>query len=347
MPEPTYGVIELADGSRVLIDCTVSETVTREAEITQYAVESGGTVSDNIRARPLTIQIEGIISNTPLDPIARVRTGSGMDRPAKDMRERLEQAFDAKDVVTVIISTGKYSSMGIQHLEFPRDNQTGDALRFTMRLQHITFVTNARVKVKKTATRGGGGGGKVKLGTKVVSYRGPKTVLWRKGIKFIGNAAFGRLRKVYVGGASLIGDSEYVHWLTHEELGDPGAVRDALAIHFKNIKDGNHQPIFDGAWYHGHLSFTGRGISDVQSTGAGSGKNGVRVPLTGEEYDRFLLDMARDREARSLPENDSYITKYLKRFDKEPDKTRKPINLNALNGRPILTGDAIPRGFKQ
>jgi hypothetical protein len=220
MPAPTYGVIELATGERVVIDCTLVENITREADVTEYPVESGSTISDNIRARPLQLHIEGIISNSPIVPIASIRV-EGVP-PAKEMRERLERAFETKDVLTVIVSTGKYTSMAMESLEFPRDATTGDALRFNARFKQITIVTNARVLVKKTAIRTGGG--KVKRGGQPVLFKLSKAVIWNKGIiyKFASNKKFdaaGAPQFVYSGGAPDIGDTEVVYWVDDPESG--------------------------------------------------------------------------------------------------------------------------------
>lgn len=50
------------------IDCTVSETHTYRAEVTEYEVESGFDVSDHRFIKPVDFSIQGIISDTPLKP---------------------------------------------------------------------------------------------------------------------------------------------------------------------------------------------------------------------------------------------------------------------------------------
>lgn len=218
MPQvATYSVIELSNGQRVVVDVTLSESVTREAEVTEYPVESGGTISDNIRPKPIVISFEGIISNTPIAPISAIRT-QGIPA-AKDMRERLEQAFDARDTCKVILSSGAYANMAFEFFDCPRDQSTGDSLRFTARFKQITTVTNARVK---TATRNGGG--KVKRGGQPVFFRGSKAMIWRKGIiyKFAANKKFdaaGAPQFVYSGGAPDIGDTEVVYWVEDQVNG--------------------------------------------------------------------------------------------------------------------------------
>lgn len=52
---------------RFVLDVSLSENHTYESDVTEYPVESGGSVSDNIRPKPIKVSIEGVVSDTPLD----------------------------------------------------------------------------------------------------------------------------------------------------------------------------------------------------------------------------------------------------------------------------------------
>lgn len=54
------------DSDLLLVDATISETPSYDAEPTDYAVEEGPDVTDNIRLKPVTLQIEGLVSETPI-----------------------------------------------------------------------------------------------------------------------------------------------------------------------------------------------------------------------------------------------------------------------------------------
>ena len=58
-----------------LIDCSISENHTFDSDVTDYPVESGSNISDNIRPLPLVVEIEGVVSNTPIGLIADNRRG--------------------------------------------------------------------------------------------------------------------------------------------------------------------------------------------------------------------------------------------------------------------------------
>lgn len=54
------------DADLLLVDATIQESPKYEAEPTDYAVEEGPDVTDNIRLKPITLQIDGLVSETPI-----------------------------------------------------------------------------------------------------------------------------------------------------------------------------------------------------------------------------------------------------------------------------------------
>lgn len=68
-----------ADGGGALVlDAAISILPTHEAEITEHPVESGGSVVDHIAKRPVVVQVEGIIVNTPLRIVDDFSGGGGV-----------------------------------------------------------------------------------------------------------------------------------------------------------------------------------------------------------------------------------------------------------------------------
>lgn len=125
-------------------DATLSETHTRENDITDHQVEDGGNVSDHIRAKPRRLTIDAVISDTP--------TSTGVLDPgrAKLLVERLDKLADGQ---TFTVTTGlrDYDSMAIEALEVPRASGSGKALRVVLRLKQIRIVRTKVISLKSTA----------------------------------------------------------------------------------------------------------------------------------------------------------------------------------------------------
>ncbi len=161
------------------IDCSVSESHTFEAEVTEFPVEQGSPVSDNVRSKPITVTITGIVSDTPIGKIADLRNsehgdqaftpttdtatakarGDQQSAPSIDALAALILIRDNRQPITISTSLQIFENMVLTSLEIPRDATTGAALRFVATFQQVTLVTNQRTTVRiqqvRTATPSG------------------------------------------------------------------------------------------------------------------------------------------------------------------------------------------------
>lgn len=125
------------------LDASVQEVHAREAVVTEHPVEKGSDVGDHVRPRPITLQVEGLISNTPI--------GSAVDfARAKNAFAQLEEAWQAGTLFTIYTSLKTYENLVIANLSAPRDCRTGEALRFSATFRQIRVVSTQRVQVPKT-----------------------------------------------------------------------------------------------------------------------------------------------------------------------------------------------------
>jgi hypothetical protein len=142
------------------IDASISERHSYQAEATEFPVESGSTISDNIRNLPIEVSIEGIVSNTPLGELATVR-GEGGDvtlndgsvvpaqTPVELARAKFEGIWRARQPITIITTLDTYKNMVMTSLEIPRTASDGgaDAYRFSATFRQVTIVTTERISV--------------------------------------------------------------------------------------------------------------------------------------------------------------------------------------------------------
>ena len=180
-PKPITASFVMIDN--YLIDVTLSEDHKFESEVTEYPVESGSTVSDNIRPKPIMVTMEGLVSNTPLASMAAVRRtrppaeaallalgsvgAAGALRAASSGVKTSEEAYqhlltiyERREPVTIRTSLGTFENMALESLNFPRSSGEPDGLRFTASFKQIVVVKNKRVKVAIPIAANGGGNGK-------------------------------------------------------------------------------------------------------------------------------------------------------------------------------------------
>lgn len=141
------------------LDLALTEEHDFESEVTEYPVESGADVSDNIRNKPLEITLEGIVSDTPIGAIAldaTRRAESGTPLPSLDAYTRILAIRDARELVTIETSLGKFERMALTRLAVPRDRTTGKALKFTVSFRQVNVVQNRRTTVRVAVPNAGG-----------------------------------------------------------------------------------------------------------------------------------------------------------------------------------------------
>lgn len=117
------------DGGSLVLDASPSQSHSREAEVTDHAVETGGVVTDHVRQRPRSLKLDGVSL-------------------AADAYSTLNRLMDLATLVTVSTSLETYDSMVLVGLAVPRDATTGDALRFSATFRRIVFADSQRVTIR-------------------------------------------------------------------------------------------------------------------------------------------------------------------------------------------------------
>lgn len=135
------------------IDASLTEAHTFESEVSEYPVETGGDVTDNVRPKPIVVKIDGIVSDTPIGTMADVRGRQGDNgqldfTPSNDAYAKLKEIRDRREPVSIVTTLQTFDSMVMTNLEVPRDAKTGKALRFTATFQQVTLVTNLRTTIR-------------------------------------------------------------------------------------------------------------------------------------------------------------------------------------------------------
>ena len=132
----------------IQVDASVSEQHTLSGHVTSHKVEKGIDVTDNYRARPKKIRIDGVISNKQLTQGAPSSADISTDRlsetgnktPVVEAWDRLKAIFDASEVITIETSLQTYQNMALESLSVTRGTNNGDNLRFSATAKEIRFV---------------------------------------------------------------------------------------------------------------------------------------------------------------------------------------------------------------
>ncbi len=150
-----FASIRDSTGTTFYLDCSLSENHEFESEVTQYPVESGSSIVDNIRPKPIKVTMEALVSNTPIGLITKLR-GDTNTEPVSDAYQFLMRLRDKRLPVRITTSLDTYDSMAMENLAIARARGRGDELHFTATFLQIATVSNKRTTIQ-TATPSGRG----------------------------------------------------------------------------------------------------------------------------------------------------------------------------------------------
>lgn len=174
--------IQNSTSTVIQLDCSLKEDHKRSSPPTEFPVENGNTVSDHVIVKPFTLDITGIISDTPLGglkgtltevattltsalvpPVGLVGAAAGYalfsalsssKSPSVAAYEQLLSLQENAQPFDVLTSLKRYASMWIADLGAPREADTGKALLFSVKLQQLILVTPQSVNVQIFANPG-------------------------------------------------------------------------------------------------------------------------------------------------------------------------------------------------
>lgn len=153
----------------VNLDATVEETHTKTNELTDFPVDTGVSITDHIRQMPESIEINGIVSNTPIVFAASIQAPSPIEGDLTRISDRVEFAYEelrrimnVGELVTVVTTLRTYENMALTGLAVTRNASTGRVLNATLLLREVLFAFAETVEApdpvepqnKKPAKRG-------------------------------------------------------------------------------------------------------------------------------------------------------------------------------------------------
>lgn len=135
-----------------VLDCITEETVSYASEVTEYPVESGGKIADHVQNDAPVVTFTAVVSDSPIGDAAKARGANVV--PSSEAKEFLLGLRAERRPFTFVGTTGTYDLMVFTSLEFPRDGETGKALRIEAELRQLTLAEVKRTVVREVTKLG-------------------------------------------------------------------------------------------------------------------------------------------------------------------------------------------------
>jgi hypothetical protein len=138
----------------VTFDASISESHLGSAQVTEHQVETGSNIADHVRALPLRLSVQAMVSDTPtleggsvlkqsvptLDRDSIVLTASGEVDRVRTIYNALTDAMQAGVLIEVNTSLRKYTNLAIINLATPRNALDSNAVTFSIDLLQVRLV---------------------------------------------------------------------------------------------------------------------------------------------------------------------------------------------------------------
>ena len=108
----------------------LNETQTYTADIPEYPIETGYTVSDSIILKPAELPLTLLITDTPL-------TWRGRGPSLSPTEGTLKELYFQKSTFTVITPSGTFNNMGITSMQIKRSTELGFDKEVSLNLKEV------------------------------------------------------------------------------------------------------------------------------------------------------------------------------------------------------------------
>lgn len=129
------------------VDATIRREHRRSAQITRHPIEDGADVTDHAILDPVSLSVEGVISDAPISYFTPIISGLGSLTDYDSSTERSAQHFEIlenlwKSRVPFDVVTRKrfYRNMLISSLNIPESSRQGNSLWFSCTLEEVRII---------------------------------------------------------------------------------------------------------------------------------------------------------------------------------------------------------------
>ena len=140
-----------AGGDPIVVDASIREVHSVSGEVSEHPVENGVDIVDHYRVLPRQLDMEAVVSDTPIVSSSLSLPGEtllnsaiglieGDEKPSTNAWVELQRFFDEAVVLEIKTSLETYTSMVLTDLSVVRDASNGQVLFFSASARQIRFV---------------------------------------------------------------------------------------------------------------------------------------------------------------------------------------------------------------
>lgn len=141
----------------IQVDAFIRENHSFSSELTEHPVENGSTIVDHIFNKPVSISLDGIITNTPMtlvgitsfDSLRRFANNESNDF-SQIAFAKIEEIFCKREPISIATSLKTYEDMVLESLSVERESGNSSSLKFSCTAKQIRIVAQKLIDIPKS-----------------------------------------------------------------------------------------------------------------------------------------------------------------------------------------------------
>lgn len=140
----------------LVLDAIITEKHNFSSEITEHPVEDGSMIVDHIYNKPISIDLDCIITNTPMTWAGLTAFNSlkrYVDNESNDFAEiafkKIEEIFIKRKPISIATSLKTYENMVLENLSVERGGRSSSSLHFNCTAKQIRIISRQMVPIPK------------------------------------------------------------------------------------------------------------------------------------------------------------------------------------------------------
>lgn len=135
----------------ITIDAVIHETHTSTAVCTENPIEGGSVITDHVALKPTELEIEGIITDTPVS-FSLIDNATGIINTVKGFTGNKSRSIEAYDKLIKLQQSRRpfkavtglkvYNNMILENISVTRDANTGKAIIFKAQMKQILIAAS-------------------------------------------------------------------------------------------------------------------------------------------------------------------------------------------------------------
>ncbi len=136
----------------LVVDAVIKESHHFRAYISEHPVENGSTMADHVDNLPISLELECLVSNTPMSLVGltlydSLQRSSSNNDFAQLAFDKIAEIFTKREPLSIVTTLKTYANMVLESLSIERDGHSAESLHFNCTAKQIRVINQKLINI--------------------------------------------------------------------------------------------------------------------------------------------------------------------------------------------------------